>query len=148
MDWIRLLEWGVGLFATFGLLGAVALFFLLPAVFTALLQTVSSGLAAIIKTPIGAAVLAGSIMLTVGLFYGDHSGRTIERANCAAAQVRAEHEAAARDAQQGELADQDAAKMAADLAAQLVKERGDFDDYKRTEATRFNRACAFKSDDL
>lgn len=136
--------WILSLVGGFGLAGVIAFYIFAPLLAFAAWQSFLRLIEATLSTRIGCAALA----LGAGLLLGDLYGSQVEFNKCDAERLRIEAAAAARDREQGELADTDASKRLTELLAQQRKDKELIDAYAKALAGRPNNSCLLTPDDL
>jgi len=145
MPSLFVINWIVGAIGAVGITTVILLLIFAPAVASLLLKIVG----AFLSTRLGLAVAVGAACLYGGLVYGDVSGRGEERAQCVAAQQRADQEAKQRDADQAKLSDDDATARVAELEHQHTLDQERIDSYDKMLATNpADHPCALGPDDL
>lgn len=130
-DFLTLLNWGLAIIATVGLVGAIAIAIFAPALAQVFLNGAVAILRSLLSTRIGVALLVGALCLIMGELAGDYHGRTA----CRAAQVQADQEAVARDQEQGKLAADDAVHRSAALKGAAAKDSEQIHALSKTDAT-------------
>lgn len=148
MNFWTVLNYGMAIAGSIGVVGLIALVVFAPAAAQVLLNGAVGILRRLLSTRVGVAILVGGICLIGGELAGDYHGRSVAEAACKAAQERADAEAAARDKQQGVLADKDAQKRIAVLEAAARKSQGKLNEYSKALAQRKSAACALGRGDL
>lgn len=138
MNFWTVLNWGMAIAGTVGVVGLIALVIFAPAVAQVLLNGAVGILRWLLSTRVGVAILVGGICLIGGELAGDYHGRSVADAACKAAQERADAEAAARDKQQGVIADKDAQKRIAVLEKSAKRDREKIDALRKATA---GKAC-------
>ncbi len=114
-DWLSV---ALALIGVIGIGGAVALFFLAPALLEVLLAGAQKILGSILSTRLGCALLAALAAAIAADQYREHAAAAQCRAVIAAREQAAERRAVQRDRDQSALADRDAARRLAELERQ------------------------------
>lgn len=133
LDWLSI---ALALIAIFGVGGAIALFFLAPALLEVLIAGAQKIVGAILATRLGCALLAAALASIAADQYREHAAAVQCRALIAARDDDAERRARQRDTDQSALADADARQQLAAL------ERQSADDQETIHALRAaDQAC-------
>ena len=123
-DWLSL---ALAIVGVAGIGGAIALFFLAPALLEVLLAGAQKMLGAILATRLGCALLATIVTGIVADQYREHAAAVQCRAIMAAHDAEAELRAQQRDRDQAALADADARERRAGLARQSAQDQATID---------------------
>lgn len=120
IDWISIALAVVGVV---GIGGAIALFFLAPAVFEVLAAGAQKIIGAVLATRIGCALLAAAVAAIAADQYRERAAAAQCRAYVAAQAKAADQAAQRRDASQSTIADADARRRLAELEQQATTDQ-------------------------
>jgi hypothetical protein len=116
---LTVLNYGLAIVGSVGLLGFAALLIFAPAVASLLARGALNIIRDLLKTRVGVAILVGILCLIAGEIAGDWHGRSA----CRTEQARADAEAKARDQDQAELATYDAMQRSDALKSAAAKDK-------------------------
>lgn len=120
LDWLSL---ALGLVGVLGVGGAIALFFVAPALLEVLLAGAQKIFGAILATRLGCALIAAALAAIAADQYREHAAAVQCRAVIAARDQEAGRLAKQRDADQSALADADARRRLAELERQSEQDQ-------------------------
>jgi hypothetical protein len=130
-DWLSV---ALAVAGVVGVGGAVALFFLAPALLEVLVAGAQKILGAILATRLGCALLAAAAAAIAADQYREHAAAVQCRAVIAARDQEADRRARQRDADQSALADRDAQQGLAVLERQSAKDQGAIEALRAADA--------------